>query len=354
MMMQNQSHPQKLGVFLLYKGLAHIVHFNCFNQIGQTDKDRKEGRMSAIIETKGLTKVYTPKTALKAVDGLDLSINKGEIFGFLGPNGAGKTTTIRLILDHIRPTSGSVSVFGMNSQTDSVEIHKRIGFLPAELSLWKSYTAKQVVNFLASTRENAPATVKEASKLAERLGLDLGKRVRDFSTGNKRKLGLVIALMHKPELLILDEPTNGLDPLMQQAFNQIMLEIKAEGRTVFLSSHILSEVQAICERVAIIRDGQLKAVERVEKLMHVGFRKVSLTLKDSVSSAWIERVRQTEGVSNMVVDTNRLELRKTGEFGALLQVLAEAPIQDLLVTEPTLEEIFLTFYGNDKSNRKDN
>jgi ABC-2 type transport system ATP-binding protein len=310
--------------------------------------------MSAIIHTERLTKVYPSKSGVKAIENVHLSVNRGEIFGFLGPNGAGKTTTIRILLDHIRPTSGKAMLFGMDSRADSVAIHAKVGFLPAELSLWKSYTAREVVSFLARARGDKGEIVREAQVLAERLQLDLSKRVREFSTGNKRKLGLVIALMHKPELLILDEPTSGLDPLLQQTFNQLMLEVKAEGRTVFLSSHMLSEVQAICERVAVIRDGQIRAVESVEKLINVGFRKVSATLKAPLSAETTQHLRQLAGVTELSTAPDTFKLNYSGDFNALLQTLSHASLKDLLITEPTLEEIFLTFYGNSNNGRKAN
>lgn len=310
--------------------------------------------MSAIIQTENLTKVYPSKSNVKAIDNVQLSVERGEIFGFLGPNGAGKTTTIRILLDHIRPTAGKAKLFGLDSRADSVAVHAKVGFLPAELALWKSYTAREVVGFLARARGDKGAILREAHTLAERLQLDLSKRVREFSTGNKRKLGLVIALMHKPELLILDEPTNGLDPLLQQTFNQLMLEAKAEGRTVFLSSHILSEVQAICERVAVIRDGQVKAVESVEKLINVGFRKVSVVLATPLPAEAQQGIRQLAGVSELSTTADTLKMNYGGDFSPLLRMLGQAEIKDLLITEPTLEEIFLSFYDGNGNNRKAN
>jgi len=220
---------------------------------------------NALIQMENLTKVYGDATP--ALDSLNLTVNRGEIFGYLGPNGAGKTTTIRLLLDLIRPTQGRASIFGLDVKADSVEIRKRIGFLPGELNLWDRLTAREIVNYLGNLRGGVDnAYVKQ---LAERLSFDMSKRMRTYSTGNKRKLGLILALMHKPDLLILDEPSSGLDPLMQQTFNQLMLEAKANGQTVFLSSHVLNEVQAICDRVGILRAGKLQAVETVERLTHV-------------------------------------------------------------------------------------
>ena len=229
----------------------------------------------AVIETRELTKIYNSgRDELRALDQLNLQVQPGEIFGYLGPNGAGKTTTIRLLLDLIRPSAGSATVLGMDAQADSVALHRRIGFLPGELALWKGQTGAQVVRFVADVRGG----VDEAylRQLCERLQLDLGIKVRNYSSGNRRKLGLVLALMNKPDLLILDEPTGGLDPLMQQIFNEIMHETRAEGRSVFLSSHLLAEVQAICDRVGILRQGKLITVEQVSRLTQVGFRWVSM------------------------------------------------------------------------------
>ncbi|MBZ0276847.1 MAG: ABC transporter ATP-binding protein, partial [Anaerolineae bacterium] len=218
-----------------------------------------------VIQTDNLTKVYqSRKDAVYALKNLNLNVEQGEIFGYLGPNGAGKTTTIRLLLDLIRPTKGRASIFGLDANASSVALHQRIGFLPGELNLWKHLTGRQVVNYVANVRGDDGRIVKYAQELGEMLDLDFTKKVRAYSSGNRRKLGLVVSMMHKPDLLILDEPTGGLDPLLQQTFNQMMRDVRSEGRTVFLSSHVLGEVQAICDRVGILRNGELKAVERVD------------------------------------------------------------------------------------------
>jgi ABC-2 type transport system ATP-binding protein len=299
-----------------------------------------------IINTTNLTKVYrSGGRETRALDALTLDVQQGEIFGYLGPNGAGKTTTIKLLLDLIRPTTGSAAVFGMDARAQSIAIHRRIGFLPGELNLWKNRTAQQVAYYLASVRGGADTQLREAGNLAERLKLDMTKRVRDYSTGNKRKLGLVLALMHKPELLILDEPTSGLDPLMQQEFHQMMLEARSEGRTVFLSSHVLSEVQAICNRVGILGDGQLKAVESVERLMHAGFRHVAMQFREPVPTEWQAQI-QAAGGSDVVVADKTITFKLYGDFDPVLRAVSSGYIADIRVTEPSLEEIFLTFYGN--------
>lgn len=307
-----------------------------------------------VIQTQALSKIYkSGKTETVALDKLSLNVQKGEIFGYLGPNGAGKTTTIRLLLDLIRPTAGGATIFGQDVRANSVAIHKRIGFLPGELALWKSRTAQQVVHYVASVRGDVPSQVKEAKVLADRLKFDMTKKVRDYSSGNKRKLGLILAMMHNPDLLILDEPTNGLDPLMQQIFHDMMLEVRSQGRTVFLSSHVLSEVQAICDRVGILRDGDLKAVEDVAKLTRVEFRNVEMTFRDAVPQAWLARLQSIEGAKGVEVDNNTLKVKLIGDFDPLLRVVSDGYLQDMRIIEPTLEEIFLAFYGNGETIRKD-
>ncbi len=297
----------------------------------------------AVIETRELTKIYkTGRDELRALDQLNLQVQPGEIFGYLGPNGAGKTTTIRLLLDLIRPSAGSATVLGMDAQADSVALHRRIGFLPGELALWKGQTGAQVVRFVANVRGG----VDEAylRQLCERLQLDLGIKVRNYSSGNRRKLGLVLALMNKPDLLILDEPTGGLDPLMQQIFNEIMHETRAGGRSVFLSSHLLAEVQAICDRVGILRQGKLITVEQVSRLTQVGFRWVSMQVREV--GALPGRLEAIDGVSDVSVEDNSVRLRLSGDFDPLLRALQECYVEELHVHEPSLEEIFLAYYGD--------
>ncbi len=294
--------------------------------------------MDNVIHTEKLTKVYPGN--VRALDGLSLDVQRGEIFGYLGPNGAGKTTTIRLLLDFIRPTAGKASVLGLDARADSIAIKHRIGYLPGELNLWDSQTAQQIVRFIGEARGSYD--VAYVNQLAERLEFDLTKKVRSYSSGNKRKLGLIIALMNKPDLLILDEPTSGLDPLMQQTFYQLMQEIRADGRTVFMSSHILGEVQAICDRVAILRGGQLQAVQRVDELMHADFRHVKLYFRDPVSA---DLVANVPGVSNASSDDNVISLQLAGDFDPLLRAVNGHYVKDIMVQEPTLEEVFLKFYS---------
>lgn len=301
--------------------------------------------VQAVIQTRGLSKNYgSGGNAVRALTNLNLEVRKGEIFGYLGPNGAGKTTTIRVLLDLIRPSSGSANVLGMDAQADSVELHRHIGFLPGELNLWKGLNGKQVVRYVASVR--GQEDTRYASELAERLELDMSKKVRSLSSGNKRKLGLIIALMHKPELLILDEPTGGLDPLMQQIFNDLMREVRSEGRTVFLSSHILAEVQAICDRVGILRDGDLKSVETVDRLTHVDIRRVTLEFAEAVPAGAEATLATVPGVTDVSANEHALSLNLSGDFDPVLRAVSSGYIKDIRIEQPSLEEIFLTFYGN--------
>jgi ABC-2 type transport system ATP-binding protein len=300
---------------------------------------------SPVIQIDSLSKVYkSGAREIQALKGLSLDVQQGEIFGYLGPNGAGKTTTIRVLLDLIRPSAGRATILGKDAQADSVELHKRIGFLPGELALWKNLTGQQVVDFVGQVRGGVDMAY--VRQLSQRLELDLSLKVRSYSTGNRRKLGLVIALMNKAELLILDEPTAGLDPLMQHIFNDLMHEVRAEGRTVFLSSHVLSEVQAICDRVGILREGELKAVERVSDLTRAEFRWVTLELRERDSLE--NRLEALAGISDVSAENNTVKLRLTGDFDPLLRALGSAYVVDMRVHEPTLEEIFLAYYGNEQ------
>ena len=303
----------------------------------------------SVIEIRGLSKTYgSGKKQTLALHHLDLTVNRGEIFGYLGPNGAGKTTTIRLLLDLIRPSAGSAKIFGLDIRADSVEIHRRIGFLPGELSLWEGRTGNQIINYVASVRGDTRGILKHADELAEGLDLDTTKRVRDLSSGNKRKLGLVIAMMHSPELLILDEPTGGLDPLVQQTFHEMMDEYRAKGKTVFLSSHVLSEVQAICDRVGILRDGELKAVESVEKITNVEFHWVDVTFRDAIPAGFERQLESMPSITDVSTNGTRVRMRMAGDFDPLLRAVSSGYVEMLHVEEPSLEEIFLAFYSGDE------
>jgi len=293
--------------------------------------------MDVAITTERLSKTYGPHRGILEVD---LEVRAGEIFGFLGPNGAGKTTTIRILLDLIRPSSGRASVFGMDTARHAVEIHRRIGYLPGEFDLYGRLSGADTIAYFANLRGGVERTY--AAALIERLGLDPSRRFREYSRGNKQKVGLVVALQHRPDLLVLDEPTAGLDPLVQQTFNEILYEAKAEGRTVFLSSHIISEVERTCDRVAIIREGRLVKVDAVETLRDLSAHEVELRFSGPVPHGVFEAVA---GVTHVVVDGHALRLMVTGPIAPVVRAAAGYELTDFVSREPTLEEIFLAEYG---------
>ena len=297
--------------------------------------------MTAIIQTRDLTHRYGD---LVAVRDLALEVREGEIFGFLGPNGAGKTTTIRMMLDFIRPDAGRILIFGMDARARSHEIRARVGYLPSELTLWDNWTGTAYLRWLEDMRRQP--LMEEAQRLAARLDFDLSRSLSGMSTGMKRKIGLIAALAHKPELLILDEPSNGLDPLMQRVFHELMMEARAEGRTVFLSSHMLTEVEQICDRVGIIRGGELQAIETVTHLTRSTFRWLTVTMNGDARRNGFDRVR---GVSDIRIEGADVHMKVSGEadMNDVVQAIAQHDISDMQFTRPTLEEIFLAFYGDD-------
>ncbi len=293
--------------------------------------------MNDIIRTEKLTKAYGSQ---RGIIDVDLSVAEGEVFGFLGPNGAGKTTTIRTLLDLIRPTSGKAFVFGIDTTADPVAIHKRIGYIPGEFALYDRLTGGQTIQYFANLRGGVDRAYQQA--LIERLEIDPSRRFKELSKGNKQKIGLVIALQHRPELLILDEPTSGLDPLVQQTFYTLVREARSEGRSVFLSSHILSEVERTCDRVAIIREGALVKVDSVEGLRDLAHHQVELRFTDGVPS---EAFASLPGVSELVVDDHVLRMRVAGPITPVVQAAARYELLDFVSREPTLEETFLAQYG---------
>ena len=292
------------------------------------------------IETQGLTKYYGK---VRGVEALTFQVEQGEVFGFLGPNGAGKTTTIRLALDSIRPTSGAIQVLGLDAHRDSREVHLRIGYLPGELALYDGLTGSEMLHYSANLRGGVDWSFVE--ELAGRLESDLSRRIRTLSTGNKHKIGLIHALMHRPELLVLDEPTSGLDPLMQQEFHQILTEVRAEGRTVFLSSHILPDVERICDRVAIIRQGELAMVERIEALKSRAVRHVELHFATPVPR---ETFTNLSGVRNVLVKDRVVSCTVTGTVDAVIKAAAQYEVVNVISHEPSLEELFLAYYSGDE------
>jgi len=293
--------------------------------------------MTAIIETQKLTKMYGSHRGILEVD---LEVQEGEIFGFLGPNGAGKTTTIRTALDLIRPTSGRALIFGVESSADPVAIHRRIGYIPGEFTLYDRLTGGQTLDYFANLRGGVDKAYQAA--LIARFELDTSRRFKEYSKGNKQKVGLIVALQHKPDLLILDEPTSGLDPLVQQSFYELVREARTEGRTVFLSSHILSEVEKTCDRVAIIRDGRLVQVGTVDALRDLAHHQVELRFAGPVPTDAFEHL---PGVSDVAATDHVLHLRVSGAITPVVQAAAKYELLDFVSREPSLEETFLAQYG---------
>jgi ABC-type multidrug transport system ATPase subunit len=293
--------------------------------------------MTAVIETQKLTKSYG---AHRGIIDIDLIVNEGEAFGFLGPNGAGKTTTIRTLLDHLRPTSGRALVFGIETTVDPVAIHRRIGYLPGEFALYDKLTGGQTIDYFANLRGGVDAAYQ--ADLIRRLDLDTSRKFKEYSKGNKQKVGLVVALQHRPDLLMLDEPTSGLDPLVQQTFFEVIREAKAEGRTVFLSSHILGEVEKTCDRVAIIREGRLVKVDRVEALRDLAHHQVELRFAGDVP---IAAFSDLAGESDVTADDHILRLRVSGSITPVVREAARYELLDFVSREPSLEETFLAEYG---------
>lgn len=292
--------------------------------------------MTAVIETEHLVKNYGKSRGLA---GLDMTVEAGEVYGFLGPNGAGKSTAIRLMLDVIRPTSGHATVLGLDPRKNGVELRKRIGYLPGDFLVNTRQTGRQLLDHLMALRGGSGEP--EATNLAERLELDLTRPIRSLSKGNRQKLGLVQAFMHQPELLILDEPTSGLDPLIQREFHDMVSISKAAGQTIFMSSHVLSEVEAIVERVGIIREGRMVAVERVESLRERSVRKIEVVFDQPVAASDFQHL---SAVSDLWVEDATLRCRLAGSADEFIKALAHHPVVSILSEEPDLEEVFFDFY----------
>jgi len=290
------------------------------------------------LEIRGLTKSYGKVEALR---GIDLEVARGEIIGFLGPNGAGKTTTIRCMLDTLRPDGGSIRILGLNPQKDPVGVQQLTGYLPGEVQFYENYTAQQQLRFFNDLR-GSQADWTFARQLAERLELNLKIQIKNLSKGNKQKIGVIQALMHHPPLLLLDEPTSGLDPLMQQAVLRLLREANADGATVFFSSHIMSEVENVTERVAIIRSGKIIEVAETANLTHRSLSRLKVRFKKPVDSSRLENL---PGVA-ILARTNGtcIDLQVTGDMEGLVKKLGEFPVQDLETEQPSLEEVFLAYY----------
>jgi ABC-2 type transport system ATP-binding protein len=297
--------------------------------------------MTDVIRAVGLTKSYGRRRGLA---GLDLEVHDGEVYGFLGPNGAGKTTTIRILLDLIRPTDGQVELLGVEPRRGGPALRRRVGYLPGDFVVGGGQSAGELLTYLGNLRGGvAPSTI---GALADRFELDLAARIGSLSRGNRQKVGVVQAFMHEPELLILDEPTTGLDPLMQQRFLGLVAEARAAGQTVFMSSHVLSEVQQSADRVGIIRDGAMIAVEEVETLRHRAVRRVEVRFDEPVAAEAFVGLPDVLGVE---VDANVLRCRLTGRADALVKAVARFGVASLTVEEPDLEELFFVFYRSEGS-----
>jgi beta-exotoxin I transport system ATP-binding protein len=292
---------------------------------------------AAAILTSGLSKDYGSGRGLFD---LDLEVGRGEIFGFLGPNGAGKSTTMRLLLDLIRPTSGTAAILGHDSRAGSLEIRRRVGFLPGEIALYPKLTGRQILDHLAEVRGGVARGAVPA--LAERFDADLRRPVRELSTGNRQKVGLIQAFMHDPELLILDEPITGLDPLVQQSFHALLEEVASRGRTVFLSSHSLAEVERVAERVAILREGRLVVVDTLDNLRAVAVQRLEIEFASPVSA---EEFRSLPAVREASAESNTVTITFEGSADAVVKIAAAHDVRSIRSREHDLEEIFLRYYG---------
>lgn len=294
--------------------------------------------MATIIQTSRLTKSYGSS---RGIINVTFDMQEGEVFGFLGPNGAGKTTTMRTLMGLLRANSGSATIGGLDCWKDSTEVKKLVGYLPGEFTFDPGLRGAQIIEYLGHLRGGVDQAYVRS--LVERLSFDPSKRFREYSHGNKQKLGLVQALMHRPRLLILDEPTSGLDPLNQQEFYKMVAEIHAEGRTVFLSSHILPEVEQTCNRVAIIREGRLVTIDQVSALKTIHQRDVEISFAGPASVEWF---KQVFGVTKVAqgADERTLQLVVQGDLAEIIQFAGQHGATNIATHEPTLEEAFLRFY----------
>ena len=290
-----------------------------------------------MIKTKELTKYYG---RTRGIDGLDLSVAAGEFFGFIGPNGAGKSTTIRTLLGLLRPTRGSATVFGLDVTSRGTEIRRRLGYIPAEVGFYDGMTGEAMLRFAARMHRVEPAWGRE---LAARMDLDLQRKADELSTGNRKKLAIVLALQHRPELVILDEPSAGLDPLMQGVLFDLLRQEHRRGATVFFSSHVLDEVQRMCRRVAIVRNGRIVEVAEIETLRQRHLKRVRVVFPGEPPA----RALTIEGVTNLAVDDGSARFDFTGPPQELLAALASHGIVDISIEDPTLDDVFLHYYGSD-------
>ncbi len=299
--------------------------------------------MTAAIHAERLTKRYGDTVAL---DALDLTVNEGEVYGYLGPNGSGKTTTIRLVLGLHRPSSGRAELFGLDAWSEAVSAHRRVAYVAGEPFLWPAMTGAETLEFLARLHGGTDLAYRDT--LVARFQLDLRKKIRALSKGNRQKVQLIAALATRAELLLLDEPTSGLDPLMEVAFRECVEEAKERGQTVFLSSHILSEVEALCDRVGILRDGRLVDEGTLADLRHLAAQTVEVTFTGPAPT-----LPPLAGIQVQSAGPNALRFEVSGSIGPLIAALAEYPVATLTSREPSLEEIFLHHYDGSKDRARD-
>ncbi|WP_261134086.1 ABC transporter ATP-binding protein [Bacillus sp. Marseille-Q3570] len=296
------------------------------------------------IEMINLTKYYGKH---QAVSDLTFSVEEGEVYGFIGPNGAGKSTTIRTLLNFIYPTNGSAKIFGKDIITESKEIKQEVGYLPSEVHYYENMKVKELLNYSASFYRK-PTAKKRVQELSERLELDLNKRFEDLSFGNRKKVGIVQALLHEPRILIMDEPTGGLDPLMQHTFFDLLLEEKKKGVTIFFSSHILSEVQKMCDRVAIIKEGRLIANDTIENLTKNQFKTVTILMEEGQEvDLGLDGIIQQEQIGHT------LNILFRGDIHKLIHALTQESYRDVVIEEPSLDEIFMHFYETEPNGGTD-
>ena len=277
----------------------------------------------------------------RGINNLSFSVNQGEFFGFIGPNGAGKSTTIRTLMGLIRPTGGSASIFDLDCHSKASVIARDVGYLPSENSYYENMKVRELLQYTADLYGMDCKT--KMKELADRLNLDLSRKIADLSLGNKKKVGIVSAIMTSPKLIIMDEPTSGLDPLIQQAFYDILKEEKSRGATVFFSSHVLSEVQKLCDRVAILKEGQLIGIQSIKELRESGYKKVSLSAKEAIPRDFFD----LSGIANYAetADKTSVSFMYNGNITAIIDKLHLLHLDDVLLEEPSLEEIFMHYYA---------
>lgn len=289
-----------------------------------------------ILEIQSLTKRYG---SVFGVKNISFNIEQGEIFGYLGPNGSGKTTTIRIFLDFIRASAGHAKLFGLDSHIHSSKIRSRIGYVPGEYGIYEEMRGFEYLRFFGALRGYQKPPLR--NRLIEIFGLDISKRIKSYSHGTKQKLAIVQAFMHDPELLILDEPTIGLDPLMQQRFYELLLEMKNRGKTVFLSSHILSEVEKICDRVVILKEGKLVAIHEISEIKKFRLRSIEISFKQEVN----ESVFRLDGVRKVEKDGNIIQLWVDSNINSILRTISEYPVENMSFRDASLEDIFMEYYS---------